>query len=89
MTDRPLNYPPPWQDMVTLCKHLCLSAKSVENWVAQGILPAPRKRGGKLMWKWAEVDARLTLGDASGSPDADAERIKNATRREIEGNARH
>jgi predicted DNA-binding transcriptional regulator AlpA len=89
MTDRPLNYPPPWMDMVTLCKHTCLSSATVDNWVAQGILPAPRKRGGKLMWKWAEVDQFLDNGGAGGSPDALAERIKNGTRQEATGRAGH
>jgi hypothetical protein len=42
-----------------------VSGTTIENWGAQGILPPPRKRGGKLMWKWEEVDAWLT----NGSPD--------------------
>lgn len=73
---------PPWMDMPTLCKHICASPPTVDSWVAQGILPPPRKRGGKLMWKWQEVDERLTLGEVGGSPDAMAERIRNGTRRE-------
>ena len=79
MSDR-LPYPPPWQDMPTLCVHICVSSTTVENWVAQGILPAPRKRGGKLMWKWSEVDAYLTNGRPDGSPESDAERIRRGTR---------
>lgn len=78
---------PPWMDSTTLAKHICVSATTVDNWVAQGILPAPRKRGGKLMWKWSEVDRYLT--DGTGSPDAEAERIRNATRREVESRARY
>ena len=74
-----LPYPPPWQDTPTLARHLSVSQTTVENWVAQRILPPPRKRGGKNMWKWSEVDERLTVGDV-GEPDAQAERIKNATR---------
>jgi predicted site-specific integrase-resolvase len=72
---------PPWQDMATLCRHICVSATTVDTWVAQGILPPPRKRGGKLMWKWSEVDEKLTLGDAGASPETAAERIRNGTRR--------
>ena len=75
-----MTFIPPWQDSVTLAKHICVSASTIDNWVSQGILPPPRKRGGKLMWKWEEVDAWLTDGRA-GSPDAEAERIRNATRR--------
>ena len=84
-----LTYPPPWQDMPTLCAHICVSTTTVENWVAQGILPKPRKRGGKLMWKWEEVDAYLTVGKSEGSPDAEAERIRNGTRRAAETRSGH
>jgi ribosomal protein RSM22 (predicted rRNA methylase) len=73
-----LPYPPPWQDIATLCAHICVSPNTVDNWVAAGILPPPRKRGGKLMWKWAEVDAKLSEG--ATSPDSEAERIRNGTR---------
>jgi predicted site-specific integrase-resolvase len=59
-----LPYPPPWQDTVTLAEHLCVAPSTITNWVAQGILP--RNRGGKLMWRWDEVDEMLTIGrDAS------------------------
>ncbi len=80
------NHVPPWQDMVTLCRNICVSPATVDNWVRDGILPPPRKRGRKLMWKWAEVDQYLTDG-SGGSPDAEAERIRNGTKREIEGRA--
>jgi hypothetical protein len=75
---RVLPYPPPWQDKETLAAHLCVSSNTIENWAAQGILPPPRKRGGKVMWKWSEVDERLTLGD--DGPDTLAEKIRNGTR---------
>jgi predicted DNA-binding transcriptional regulator AlpA len=77
---------PPWLDKETLGRCTCLSDTTIDAWVAQGILPPPRKRGGKLMWKWSEVDERLTLGKVGASPDADAERIRNGTRAEL---ARH
>ena len=81
MSARPIPYPPPWMDMPTLCQHTCLTPNTVEAWVAQGILPAPRKRGGKLMWKWSEVDEKLTVGEVGGSPDDQAEKIRNGARR--------
>lgn len=84
-----LGYPPPWMDMATLCAHICVGATTVDTWVAKGILPAPRKRGGKLMWKWAEVDEKLTLGEVAGTPETEAERIKNGTRRAAESRAGH
>lgn len=80
MTRASLPYPPPWQDMATLCAHICVAPTTVDNWVAKGILPAPRKHGGKLMWKWDEVDAYLNRR-AGQTPDAEADRIRDGTRR--------
>lgn len=88
MTDR-LPYPPPWQDLATLCANICIAERTVDAWVAQGILPPPRKRGHKLMWKWSEVDAYLTNGQPGASPDAKADEIRNATRRAAESRAGH
>ena len=84
----PDQFIPPWQDVTTLCRHICASPTTIDNWVAQGILPPPRKRGGKLMWKWSEVDERLTMGKVGTSPDAKAEEIRNGTRAEAAA-ARH
>jgi len=70
----------PWHDMASLCAHICCSPNTIETWVTKGILPPPRKRGGKLMWRWSEVDALLANGAAGGSPDAEADRIRDATR---------
>lgn len=80
MSAKPLPYPPPWQDMPTLCAHTCLTPPTVDAWVAKGILPPPRKRSGKLMWKWSEVDEKLSLGDVGGSPDGEAEGVRNGSR---------
>lgn len=71
---------PPWQDAVTLAWHLSISLHSVENWVAAGIIPPGRQRGGKIMWKWSEVDAWMT----DGSPNARPGSIKDAVKRERE-----
>ena len=76
------QFVPPWLDKAMLCRSICASDTTVDNWVAQGILPPPRKRGGKLMWKWAEVDERLTVGKVGGSPDDKGEEIYNGTREE-------
>lgn len=77
------DFIPPWQDMPTLCAHICATPNTVDKWVFDGILPLPRKRGGKLMWKWSEVDHYLTSGGEQ-SNDAEAERIRNGTRRAAE-----
>jgi predicted DNA-binding transcriptional regulator AlpA len=81
------NFVPPWQDIATLAAHICVSPATVDNWVRDGILPQPRKRGGKLMWKWIEVDAWLSDGPAR--PADDAERIRDATRRAAETRTGH
>jgi predicted DNA-binding transcriptional regulator AlpA len=77
--------PPLWVDMPTLCHLISCSSTTVETWAKQGILPPPRKRGGKLMWKWAEVDAYLTNGRPGGSPDQEADDVRESTRRALEG----
>jgi hypothetical protein len=77
---KPLSYPPPWQDTKTLAQHICVSPSTIENWVAAGIIPPPRKRGGKLMWKWEEVDKQLSEGN-NGIP-TDATGMRDAVRRE-------
>jgi predicted DNA-binding transcriptional regulator AlpA len=88
MTDRKL--PPPWLDKPTLCEHISLSDRGVDAWVVDGILPPPRKRGAKLMWKWSEVDDWLTNGKPGASPDAQADAIrKNTQRAAAEARARH
>lgn len=75
--------PPLWMDTATLAYNLCVSTRTIDNWVAQGVIPPPRKRGGKMLWKWSEVDDRLTMGEVGGSPDSQAERIKNGTRQAL------
>ena len=79
---KPLPYPPPWQDTVTLAQHICASPSTIENWVAAGILPPPRKRGGKLMWRWSEVDTWLS--DGNNGSIGGATEIRDAVRRERE-----
>lgn len=86
---KPLPYPPPWQDIATLTQHVTVSERTVDAWVAEGILPPPRKRGGKLMWKWSEVDAYLSNGKPGASPDAKADEIRDGTRRAAESRASH
>ena len=81
------DFIPPWQDMPTLCAHICASPNTVDKWVKDGILPPPRRKGGKQMWKWSEVDEYLSR-DGGEQLDPEAERIRNATR-QAEANAGH
>lgn len=73
---------PPWMDKAKLAWAICASDRTIDAWVVQGILPAGRMRGGKLMWKWSEVDRKLTLGSVVGSPDQEAEEVRNGAREE-------
>lgn len=83
------HFIPPWQDTVTLAQHISVSAATVENWVAAGILPPPRRRGGKLMWKWAEVDAWLSEGNNAAISDAKGARDAVQREREADRHADH
>lgn len=73
------DFIPPWMDCATLCAHICVVESTVEKWVSEGILPPPRTKGGKRMWKWSEVDEMLTAGGSMG--DRELERIRDASKR--------
>lgn len=63
--DTTLPYPPPWQDLATLAKHICAGERTIERWVKEGVFPGPRKRvKGKNLWWWKEVEEHLA-GDAA------------------------
>lgn len=81
-----LPYPPPWQDAATLCAHLCISERTIDAWVKDGILPPARMRGGKRMWKWSEVEERMQ-GEAGIVPEQDlAQKVFHATRKAANAN---
>lgn len=80
------DQPPPWLDTETMCWHLCISDRTLDNWCDAGILPPARKRGGKLMWKWAEVDQYLTDGGRMGGPQPGS--IADGVRKELEARDR-
>ena len=74
---------PAYVDIARLCFELSICDRTAEAWVRQGILPAPRQRGGKRLWKWTEVERHLDDG-ATGTPasaDSEAERIRDAATR--------
>ena len=81
-----LPYPPPFQDLATLAAHICASERSIENWVKMGQFPAPRIQGGKRLWRWKDVERHLAADvDAAPTTPSDlAERITNATRKELQ-----
>jgi hypothetical protein len=72
---RSLPYPPPFQDLQTLSEHICAGESTIENWVRMGIFPAPKKIGGKRLWR-----LNGTANPVAASPDHQAEAIRNATK---------
>ena len=50
---------------------LSVTKRTIENWIAQGILPPPRAIGRRVYWPATQFDAWLAgcLGDASSVPD--------------------
>jgi hypothetical protein len=72
---------PAYVDIDRLCRELCISERTVDAWMRLGHLPAPRQRGHKRLWKWAEVETYLDRQDGSVDADPEATRIRDATRR--------
>lgn len=68
---------PAYLDIGRLCLELCVSEHTVDAWIKRGILPYPKIKGGKRLWKWSEVERYLDEGD---EPDTAAERVRNATK---------
>lgn len=77
---------PPYQDIGTLTENLCISERTVDAWVKQGLLPPPVTKGGKRLWKWSQVEQYLD-GPSVAGPEAELEDIRNETRRQA-SNAR-
>ena len=76
---------PPWMDTDTLAWALCTCPTSIENYVAQGKLPPPRKLGGKRLWRWKEVEEYLLSQKSRITSIADAVRRE----READETSRH
>lgn len=81
---RTFSYPPPIMDKATLAWHLSISETTVNERVKEGMLPAGKLWGGKLMWIWADVESRMrsNLGAAPTEGDLAAE-VRDATRRAV------
>lgn len=75
-----MTHIPAYVDKDRLCLELCISQHTVDAWTRQGILPPPRDKGGKRLWKWSEVERRLDGDGVPPSVDATAEEIRHATR---------
>ena len=74
---------PAYPDISRLTHELCISERTVDAWVKQGILPPPKNKGGKRLWKWSEVEAYL---DGAGEGlTAELEDIRNETKKQAGG----
>lgn len=97
-----LAYPPPFQDRQTLTKHLCISETTIDDYVAAGLLPRPRKGKGTPLWEWADVVTFIrgwpvagpglakadSAAEAPGQePDAQTTRVRLAAERASRGTA--
>lgn len=61
-----MNYPPPFQDLATLARHVCLSEHTIERMVRAGDFPQPCKiKCGKRLWSWKAVEQYLTAENNS------------------------
>ena len=76
---------PAWMDINALCAHVANSHRTVDNWVQEGLLPPPKMRGHKRLWKTAEVDKYLEQGPEPGPELDELQRITEATRHVVEG----
>lgn len=79
-----LPYPPPFQDLATLAKHICAGESTIERWVRLGKFPPPKKMvGGKQLWAWRDVE-RFMEQDDNGSSQT-GESICEAAKRVSKG----
>jgi excisionase family DNA binding protein len=81
---------PPWQGIRTLAANLDLSRRTIEAYVKEGKLPAPRMLGGKRLWNWSEVEDCLhgRASEVASEPDDLAERLYQGARAEAERSRR-
>jgi len=78
--NKPLPYPPPWQDAATLCAHLCISERTLDDRVRQGLLPPARLWGGKRMWEWRVVEDYMRSALDKMDEAAIVRRVHDATK---------
>jgi hypothetical protein len=79
----PPGHIPAWVDKARLCIEVSMHEDTVDALIREGKLPPGKKIRGKYLWRWADVDKWLDQGGPTpqNSPSADAERIRDATRR--------
>ena len=79
-----LPYPPSWLDIAGLCQYFPISEASVDTYVKKYGFPPARMRGGKRVWKYAEVDAWYAGDDSIVPADDDvARQVYDATRKAV------
>ena len=76
-----LPYPPPFQDLRTLALHVSMSERTIEERVRLGQFPQPRRKFGKRLWVWKEVEQFLALPDDEAPAINQAEKVRLASTR--------
>ena len=75
------EFTPLYLDMAGMVRNLHASERSIETYVKQGLLPAPKRLGGKRIWLTTDVIAAIDGNSETGlSNDPLAERIRDATK---------
>jgi hypothetical protein len=55
-------YPPDYCKRATLAYRLDIAPTAVDQLVKRGLLPEPIRLGECVLWRWADVEARLASG---------------------------
>jgi hypothetical protein len=71
-----LPYPPPYQTIDVLARHLTITPATVDRWVKDSLLPPPcprKSEKGVRLWKWETVCRWLdgTTAEPNDQPDLD------------------
>lgn len=67
--------PPTWVDRQRLARELCACETTIDSWVRLRVLPEPKKRGGKLLWRWETVDRWIEQGGDPEHTPQDNDRV--------------
>jgi predicted DNA-binding transcriptional regulator AlpA len=70
---------PQYVDLRRLAREISWGESTIEAAVKAGTFPQPRKKCGKRVWKWKEVEEYLDAPDSVASPVNLAEKIRKAT----------
>ncbi len=76
---------PLYLDIDGLCQCFPLSKRSVDVYIKMHGFPQPRMRGGKKIWKTAEVEAWYDGGETKLAELTLMDEVRHATRKAVNG----